>query len=205
MTRWSGSNVGRQVDVTDDWGQSSDPAHAGAVLVRRADETVHSVLARRSDSFPEETTRGTNVETTAVRPAFAGRGQLGDNLARRIDFPPSAAPRMPPTTFHALQEWEGYVVDIGETDFVARVVDLTAGSEQADEEATIPLSEISDRDAERIREGSIFRWVIGYERSVTGTKKRVSQIVFRDLPAITSTDLRDADVWAADTARAFQP
>ena len=107
--------------------------------------------------------------------------------------------------FHALQEWEGYVVDVGETDFGARVVDLTAGSEQAEEEATIPLSEISDSDAERIREGSIFRWVIGYERSVTGTKKRVSQIVFRDLPAITSTDLKDADVWAADTARAFRP
>lgn len=205
MTRWSGSNVRRQVDATDDWGQSSDPDRAGAVLVRRADEAVHSVLARRSDSSPEETTRGANVETTAVRPAFAGRGQFGNDLARRIDFPPSPSPRTPPTTFHALQEWEGYVVDIGETDFVARVVDLTAGSEQADEEATIPLSEISDRDAERIREGSIFRWVIGYERSVTGTKKRVSQIVFRDLPAITATDLKDADVWAADTARAFRP
>lgn len=107
--------------------------------------------------------------------------------------------------FHALQEWEGYVVDIGETDFVARVVDLTAGSEQAEEEATIPLSEISDSDADRIREGSIFRWVIGYERSIAGIKKCISQIVFRDLPAITAADLRDADAWAEDIARAFRP
>lgn len=203
MTGWSGSNVGRQVDTTG-WRQRSDPEHAGAVLVRRADETVHSVLARRADSSPGETARGANTETAVVRPAFTGREQLGDDLARRIDFPPSPAPGTPPTTFHALQEWEGYVVDIGETDFVARVVDLTAGSEQADEEATIPLSEISDRDAERIREGSIFRWVIGYERSVTGTKKRVSQIVFRDLPVITAGDLRDADAWAERTARAFK-
>ena len=102
------------------------------------------------------------------------------------------------------QEWEGYVVDVGKTDFVARLIDLTAGSEHEDEEAIIPLAEISDRDAERIREGSIFRWVIGYERSVTGTRKCVSQIVFRDLPAITAADLREAEAWAEETARAFE-
>ena len=113
-------------------------------------------------------------------------------------------PRAPKVTFHALQEWEGYVVEIGETDFVARLIDLTAGSEYEDAEATIPVAEISGRDAKRIREGSIFRWVIGYERSVTGTRKRVSRIVFCDLPAITEADLRDAEAWAAETARAFE-
>ena len=88
---------------------------------------------------------------------------------------------------------------------MARLIDLTAGSEHEDEEATIPLDQISDRDAERIREGSIFRWVIGYERSVTGAKKRVSRIVFlRDLPTTTDADLRDAEAWAEETARAFE-
>ena len=54
-------------------------------------------------------------------------------------------------------------------------------------------------------EGSIFRWVIGYERSVTGTRKRVSRIVFlRDLPTTTEADLRDAEAWAEETARAFE-
>ena len=110
----------------------------------------------------------------------------------------------PGTTLEVLQEWEGYVVDIGETDFVARLIDLTAGSEHEDEEATIPLAEISDDDVARMREGSIFRWVIGYERSVSGTKKRVSQIVFRDLPVITAADLREAEAWAEETARAFE-
>lgn len=110
----------------------------------------------------------------------------------------------PGATLEVLQEWEGYVVDIGKTDFVARLIDLTAGSEHEDEEATIPLAEISDDDLARMREGSIFRWVIGYERSVTGTKKRVSQIVFRDLPVITAADLREAEAWAEETARAFE-
>ena len=114
-------------------------------------------------------------------------------------------PWTPGATLDVLQEWEGYVVDVGATDFVARLIDLTAGSERETEEATIPLTAISDCDAERIREGSIFRWMIGRQRSVTGTRKRVSRIVFRDLPAITEADLRDARAWAESTARAFAP
>ena len=35
------------------------------------------------------------------------------------------------------QEWEGYVVDIGLSEFVARLVDLTAGSSHEEEEAII--------------------------------------------------------------------
>ena len=73
-----------------------------------------------------------------------------------------------------------------------------------EEEADIPLDEISDEDSAKMRPGSIFRWVIGYERSVAGTKRRVSQIVFRDLPAITKTDLRDGEKWACETIRSLE-
>ena len=61
------------------------------------------------------------------------------------------------------QEWEGYVVDIGASEFVARLFDLTAGSSHEDEEAIIPVAQVSDHDAARLRLGGIFRWVIGYE------------------------------------------
>ena len=80
--------------------------------------------------------------------------------------------------FQVLQEWEGYVIEIGEDDFTVRLLDLTAGSSHEEEEAVIPLSEISEDDFKHLRLGSIFRWVIGYERSTSGTKQRVSQIVF---------------------------
>jgi len=197
----SGSTAERNVDATG-WRQRSDPEGATSVLVRRADDAVRAALARGTESSSEE--RGANAETI-VRSMFTGRAQLDDGLSRRIDFPTPQEPRAPTTTLHPLQEWEGYVVEIGENDFVARVIDLTAGAEHEEAEATIPLVEISDDDVARMREGSIFRWVIGYERSVTGTKKRVSQIVFRDLPAITEADLRDARAWAADMARALAP
>ena len=92
---------------------------------------------------------------------------------------------------------------MGTSDFTARLVDLTDDSAHGEEEAIIPLDEISDYDATKMREGSIFRWVIGYERSVAGSKKRVSHIVFRDLPAITKSDLRDGEAWARETIRSL--
>ena len=103
----------------------------------------------------------------------------------------------------ALQEWEGYIVDMDGDELVARLVDLTAGSTHEEEEAVIPLAEISECDADTVRVGSIFRWVVGYERSPSGTKKRVSQIVFRDLPRMTERDFKAGREWARETMRAF--
>jgi len=110
--------------------------------------------------------------------------------------------------FHALQEWEGVVLEIGEEKFTARLSDLTAESTSppagTHEEADIPFSEISDGDIQRMCPGSIFRWVIGYERSASGTKRRVSQIVFRDLPVMTGRDLSLGEEWATQIRQGIQ-
>ena len=108
-------------------------------------------------------------------------------------------------TFQALQEWEGYVDSIEDDVFVARLIDVTAGMSHETEEATIPLDELSDRDAASMKVGSIFRWVIGYECSPEGTRKRVSQIVFRDMPRMTEGDLQAGREWARKIASAFRP
>ena len=108
-------------------------------------------------------------------------------------------------SLHALQEWEGYVVEVGEDEFVARLVDLTAGMSYDTEEAIIPMEEISEHDAKKMSEGDIFRWVIGYERSASGTKRRVSQIVFRDLPRLTAADFEEGRKWAERVSRSFSP
>lgn len=121
-----------------------------------------------------------------------------------VNAPPKLSSLVSAATFHALQEWEGHVLEINEDEFVAALVDLTAGSSDEGEEAIIPLTEIADDDAAALRVGGIFRWVIGYERSRSGTKKRVSQIVFRDLPRITERDLQQGREWARETRRAFK-
>ena len=105
---------------------------------------------------------------------------------------------------YVVQEWEGYVLEIVGDEFVARLVDLTAGSSHEEEEATIPLAAISDGDADALLVGRIFRWVIGYEHSPSGTQKCVSRIVFRDLPRLTDRDLRQGRKWARETMRAFK-
>ena len=109
----------------------------------------------------------------------------------------------PRATFYALQEWEGYVLEASEDEFTARLLDLTAGSLQEEEEAVIPLAEISGNDLKRLRPGSIFRWVIGYERSASGTKRRISEIVFRDLPAMTKQDMSEGKEWARNIAQSI--
>lgn len=177
----------------------ADAANAHAVSVK---EAVSLALEHGVDVAPTTGARDPDAKASALRPFTGGEQGLRD-LSRIVDLPPPKVRRAPTVTLHALQEWEGYVVDVTEGDFVARLVDLTAGSSHEEEEAVIPLDEVAEQDAHKVGPGSIFRWVIGYERSAAGTKKRVSQIVFRDLPAITGTDLRDGEAWAQETIRAL--
>ena len=105
-------------------------------------------------------------------------------------------------TLCALQEWEGCVVEIGDETFEARLLEVTAGARSDTESAAIPLGEIS-HGRDRVRVGSIFRWVIGYERTPGGTTQRVSRIHFRDLPVATDRDLRAGREWARGIMEKF--
>ena len=168
-----------------------------------AEETVRWALA---PSVEAKTGRanGQDAPTEMPIPLVDHAGNRAD-AAPVLSFPPQLSLPRPRATLHALQEWEGYVVEMDGDELVARLVDLTAGSTHEEEEAVIPLAEISECDLATVRVGSIFRWVIGYERSPSGTKKRVSQIVFRDLPRMTERDFREARSWARETLQAFQP
>lgn len=168
--------------------------------VEGADAAVHRALERKTGS----PTTGSPVQDrqngTLSRLADPAAG--GNVRTRVLDLARVPARPSPPVTLHALQEWEGYITEIGDAEVTASLVDLTAGATYAGEEATIPLEEISEADISKVQVGSIFRWVIGYER--TGeTKKRVSHIVFRDLPAMTESDLRDGEEWARRILAAF--
>jgi len=152
---------------------------------------------------PANGTQGTPSNKTP-RPLKSNREQ--GEVHWIIDHPAKTPERQRPRpSLHALQEWEGYVVEIGEENFVAHLIDLTAKHTHETEEATIPLVEVSEHDASRMCLGSIFRWVIGYEISPAGTKKRVSQIVFRQLPRMTDRDIREARAWAKEMAQALNP
>jgi len=81
-------------------------------------------------------------------------------------------------------------------EFVADLLDLTAGGEVEAGEAVLPKAALSPDDQARLAIGSLFWWVVGYEASVGGARKRVSQIVFPDLPPMTQADLDRGRDWA---------
>jgi hypothetical protein len=137
---------------------------------------------------------------------IVGTGQVARNGHRPIVSLPElpAFPSARGRTFQKLQEWEGYVVGIGPEEFTARLIDLTRGSSQAEEEATFPVSDLTDDDRSMLREGAVFRWIIGYQREGKGPKQRVSQIVFRRVPAWTNRDFARADRYADELEDAIE-
>ena len=199
---WTAQPTTWQKDIRGGNLGSPDADSVAPAAVQNLDEIVASALEHGTAALT--TTVSDQDKEAATLTAFRGceeeeHGYSLMEFLRRLPPPPR-----PATTLHALQEWEGYVLEIRTTDFVAHLVDLKAGASHEQEEAVIPLAEISDYDVNRMRTGSIFRWVIGYERSIAGTKKRVSQIVFRDLPAITEADLKDGEAWAHETIQSLK-
>ena len=161
-------------------------------------DRIAAALQQRRDSA----TRDADIAETTIE-GLPTSSRIGSDVGTIIDLPDLAqVPRtVSQASFHLLQEWEGHVTEIGEDDFTVRLLDLTAGSSHEEEEAVIPLSEISEDDLKRLHLGSIFRWVIGYERSASGTKQRVSRIVFRELPVVTKQDIAEAEERARKTAQ----
>lgn len=108
-------------------------------------------------------------------------------------------------SFSILQEWEGYVVSISNDTFTARLTDVTRHVSLEEEEADFPLDDLDDADRSRICEGSIFRWVIGYRRSIGGTKERSSRIVFRRIPMWTKKEINKNELDAIEWEKELNP
>lgn len=106
--------------------------------------------------------------------------------------------RSPEQRFVLLQQWEGTVSAVSDGEFVAITRDLTDPSYQ-EERVIFPLEEVSDPDHSLVAAGSVFYWTIGYELTASGTRKTVSMLRFRRLPAWTHREIseaqRQADRW----------
>jgi hypothetical protein len=178
-------------------------------LGRIAPETVLKSLERLK----------TRATLARAKPNSNGIGSTSTEISGRsnssyaeISEPQSALP--PPVVvqsqavtllsmFPALQEWEGYVLAVHDDHFIADLVDLTAGHSHVGQQASIPLEELSEDDMSKLAAGRIFRWAIGYQRNRAGTKARVSQIIFRDLPSWRAADRRMAETQAESLAGSF--
>lgn len=84
-------------------------------------------------------------------------------------------------SFTALQEWEGVVTAREGGAFFATLIDVTAGERSPNEVAELLVEDVQEEDLPRLKPGAIFRWVIGYATSASGTKTRGSRFYFRRL------------------------
>ena len=185
-------------------GESTAQMDTSRVLLSIADETVRNALAT-GNVLTGSDSRGKST-ATGNRPTSSLQHTRDGVLAYpAMSLPLTIKPAPRTTTLHPLQEWEGYVTEITEDEFVARLIDITAGLPYESEEAVIPFAEVSDHEALDMDVGSIFRWVIGYERASRGIRKLVSRIVIRDLPRMTERELREGREWAHRVGRTLDP
>jgi hypothetical protein len=92
--------------------------------------------------------------------------------------------------FVSLQKWEGYVIEVSNNSFAARLVDLTNAGEE--EEATFSLRRVSADDRLLVRPGAVFYWNIGEHTDTAGRQGTLSQLRFRRLPAVSDDDMTKA-------------
>jgi hypothetical protein len=98
----------------------------------------------------------------------------------------------PRSSFEPLQEWEGYVISMEGGEFIARLLDVTAEATSETEQAKFSLDDVSDDDRSLVQIGAIFRWSVGYEKNVSGTRCKKSALVFRRLPIWTKKEIEDS-------------
>ena len=194
------------VETAEDWSNVKDDWNT---LGKSSIDPVKLANERASLAFTQENIIEPAIECSGggngrSLPKLTEHGQDRHSIVRVGEWPVVRGKRAPTPTFYALQEWEGYVVSISETEFTARLVDLTAERSFESEEARIPLEEISESDAAKMKVGSIFRWVVGYKRWAMGQKERVSSIVFRDLPAVSKSDRQAGEAWAEQILASFR-
>lgn len=91
-----------------------------------------------------------------------------------------------------LAEWNGCVTSVQKEGvyFSATLSGVEGkGVKGEEEDAIIPISDVSEGDKDLLHPGNFFRLCVMYEVSSSGQPRRYTQVVFRRLPAYRQQDL----------------
>ena len=97
--------------------------------------------------------------------------------------------------FVVRQKWEGYITDISDDVFTARLRSLSGAADKL--EAEIYLDELDQDDRRLVEPGAIFYWSIGYLDGPSG-RRRTSIIRFKRVPLLTDVQLADIESRASE-------
>ena len=170
------------------------PDHATANLFENNVENIVRFVSSAVDSV-DRLVEDSNSVATSSRTGTDVYGAASDSFDINQSFiPPQLFPDpfSPPSftdSFKAIQKWEGYVIEVYEETFLARLIPILG--EGADQEAEIYIEEVEPVDQVLIEPGAVFYWSIGYLDKPSG-RHRDSYIRFRRLPAWTRRELKAA-------------
>ena len=171
---------------------NKDPELEVRIKLSLANEVMNRELARKTALKYSSLNNNKAVNNSSSTVSYI----VDQSINSFLNFPPTEVLALPHASLLPLQEWEGRVTELMEDKLTALLVVLTEGDSYESEEAIIPLVEFSEEDVSQIQVGSVFRWVIGCECSNEGSRKRVSQIVLRNIPRTTEEDFKTGREWA---------
>ena len=134
--------------------------------------------------------------------------QAVDDAVRADRQPVGASPAVPNAShvagesYSALAEWEGTVIEVGQETFSASLMQIPRGTIVSAETRSrlrnsvqmerteLPIEDVLPTDRDLLKQGALFRMVVGYLISPTGTRRRSLSVVFRRLPQWRESDLR---------------
>ena len=167
------------------------PAGAPAIGTQLTDTPQFVVTPIFPVSNPAEIAQNgdqrTRAESADGEPLSATNRTPTFDPAESVIFVPTIG--QPSSRFQKLQEYEGEVLSISDSDFVARLVDLTdKGAQRL--EATFSIdNEVSRSDRPLLTVGAVFYWIIGFKDYPDGQRKTENFLRFRRLPIWSKRDL----------------
>jgi hypothetical protein len=155
------------------------PAVAAQVPTREGGEVV---LADELRAVPRQ------LETALLHAGLENdaRAYTYEQIDPAVVLPPQ---RETDRNLLPLQQWEGVVTRVSTEEFTVTLRDITH-PETPEEEATVPIAEITREDRRLLVPGAVLYWNIGYQTiRASGQIQRVSEIRLRRLPAWSARDI----------------
>lgn len=97
-----------------------------------------------------------------------------------ISLPQRKAVEFKPTEFiYSMQEWDGYVTEVGSDVFIGMLSPVGQPFGNETERLEYSIADLNDDDRAALRVGSVFRLSAGYTRKMTGNLRHSLGIYFR--------------------------
>lgn len=180
-------------------------------------ESPSAANAESTEQQEEPSGRATTRTISSISPVNIGGTAPNSHTAPGMDLPPGPASLVGPAVAlptaktwdnssrsQVIAEWHGQVVAVEDGYLVAELRGtLGNGVAGSFEEAQIPIEEVRTEDLALVRAGAFFRLCVNWE-FVNGSRRRLTDLVFRRMPAYRRDELEDARAVAGELWHALR-